>query len=304
MVRIVDHLPLEALEARYRAARDATEARHYQAIWRLAQGRTVLDVAEVRAFVPRRVEELAARDNAFGPAALAAQRRRNGRAASLLSEDVLAALAERVRTPPEDGGLWTGPTVAAWIAARRGRAHVPPQRGWQALKRLNWSRRSRRRAPGLRAATPEQRAAFTGGSRPPSLRSGRHCASATMVQKRSILRASASVSVQTIATIDILRNRIAWLSGSELGERGGYGGVKIAGWPPLASPIPGDDRKSPPASRLDAAVLDALDHVHPERETRRCWYWTNGPLTGRWVHAERIPDRSQRHGRGTIDPVR
>jgi tRNA isopentenyl-2-thiomethyl-A-37 hydroxylase MiaE len=72
MVRIVDHLPLEALEARYRAARDATEARHYQAIWRLAQGRTVLDVAEVLAFVPRRVEELAARDNAFGPAALGA----------------------------------------------------------------------------------------------------------------------------------------------------------------------------------------------------------------------------------------
>src|SRR4051812_5377091 len=148
MARIVDHLPLEALEARYRAARDATEARHYQAIWLLAQGRTVLDVAEVLAFVPRRVEELAARDNAFGPAAIGAQRRRNGRAASLLSEDVLAALAERVRTPPEDGGLWTGPTVAAWIAARRGRAHVPPQRGWQALKRLNWSLQTPR--PGLR----------------------------------------------------------------------------------------------------------------------------------------------------------
>jgi transposase len=161
MVRIVDHLPLEALEARYRAARDATEARHYQAIWLLAQGRTVLDVAEVLAFVPRRVEELAARDNAFGPAALGAQRRRNGRAASLLSEDVLAALAERVRTPPEDGGLWTGPTVAAWIAARRGRAHVPPQRDWQALKRLNWSLQTPRPQP-PRAATPEQRAAFTG----------------------------------------------------------------------------------------------------------------------------------------------
>src|SRR3954447_14737807 len=155
MVRIVDHLPLEALEARYRAARDATEARHYQAIWRLAQGRTVFNVAEVLAFVPRWVEELAARDNAFGPAALGAQRRRNGRAASLLSEDVLAALAERVRTPPEDGGLWTAPTVAAWIAARRGRAHVPPQRGWQALKRLNWSLQTPRPQP-PRAATPEQ----------------------------------------------------------------------------------------------------------------------------------------------------
>ena len=29
MARIVEHLPVEELEARYRAARDATEARHF-----------------------------------------------------------------------------------------------------------------------------------------------------------------------------------------------------------------------------------------------------------------------------------
>src|SRR5829696_5187507 len=69
MARIVEHLPVEALEARYRAARGATEARHFQAIWLLAQGRTVLDVAGVLAFTPRWVEELAARYNAFGPKA-------------------------------------------------------------------------------------------------------------------------------------------------------------------------------------------------------------------------------------------
>src|SRR5215218_5794541 len=112
MARIVEHLPAEELEARYRAARDATEARHYQAIWLLAQGRTFLEVAEVLAFVPRWVEELAARYNAFGPEALGDQRRRNGRVASLLTEDVLVALAERVQTPPADGGLWSGPKVA------------------------------------------------------------------------------------------------------------------------------------------------------------------------------------------------
>src|SRR5918998_2796555 len=39
MARIVEHLPVAELEARYRAARDATEARHYQAIRLLAQGR-------------------------------------------------------------------------------------------------------------------------------------------------------------------------------------------------------------------------------------------------------------------------
>src|SRR5215211_3438621 len=139
MARIVDHLPLEELEARYRAARAATEARHTQAIWLLAQGRTFLEVAEVSAFAPRWVEELAARYDARGPEALGDQRRRNGRAASLLTEAVLAALAGRVRTPPDDGGLWSGPKVAAWMAGQLGLERVHPQRGWEALKRIDWS---------------------------------------------------------------------------------------------------------------------------------------------------------------------
>src|ERR671911_1032906 len=167
MARIVEHLPLEELEARYRAARDATEARHTQAIWLLARGRTFLEVAEVLAFAPRWVEELAARYNASGPAALGDQRRRNGRAASLLTQDVLAALAERMRTPPEAGGLWSGPKVAAWMARRLGLERVHPQRGWDALKRIEWSLQAPRpRHP--RAATPERRADFERGSRRPS----------------------------------------------------------------------------------------------------------------------------------------
>src|ERR687885_15834 len=66
-------------------------------------------------------------------------RRRNGRAASLLTEEVLAALAERLKAPPEYGGLWSGPKVAAWMARHPGLEHVHPQRGWEALWRLEWS---------------------------------------------------------------------------------------------------------------------------------------------------------------------
>ena len=61
MARIVGHLSVAELEARYRAARDATEARHFQAIRLLAQGRTVLEVSEVLAFVPRWVTQLGRR---------------------------------------------------------------------------------------------------------------------------------------------------------------------------------------------------------------------------------------------------
>ena len=159
MARIVDHLPVEELEARYRAAQDATEARHLQAVWLLARGRTVLEVAEVLALVPRWVTQLAARYNASGPEALGDRRRHNGKAASRLTPELLAALTERLKRPPGDGGLWSGPEAAAWMARHLGLAQVHPQRGWAALKRLEWSVQAPRpRNP--RAATPAQREAL------------------------------------------------------------------------------------------------------------------------------------------------
>ena len=189
MTRIVEHLSVAELEERYRAAQDATEARHTQAIWLLAQGCTVLDVAGVLAFAPRWVEQLAARYNAHGPAALGDQRQHNGRAASVLTEAVLAALAERLKAPPEDGGRWTGPKVALWMARYLGVERVHPQRGWAeaskvpparraggrapegALKRVRWSIQAPRpRHP--RSATPEQQAAFKRGSTRQSPRPG------------------------------------------------------------------------------------------------------------------------------------
>src|SRR4029453_19066588 len=82
-----------------------------------------------------------------------------GRPASLLTPALLAALARRLETPPEDGGVWSGPKAAAWMARHLGRAAVHPQRGWDALRRLGWSLQSPRpRHP--RTASPEQRAAL------------------------------------------------------------------------------------------------------------------------------------------------
>ena len=161
------------LEARYRAAGDVAQARHAQAIWLLAQGRTVSEVASVLAFTPRWVEMLATRYNARGPEALGDGRRGNGRAASVLTETVLEALRERLRTPPDDGGLWTGPKVALWMAAQLGVEKVHPQRGWEALKRLEWSLRAPRpRHP--RAAGAEERAEFANASTLRSSKQRRH----------------------------------------------------------------------------------------------------------------------------------
>jgi hypothetical protein len=119
----------------------------------------VLEAAGVLALVPRWVTQPAARYDASGPEALGDRRRRNGRTASLLTPELLAALAERLKRPPEDGGPWSGPEVAAWMARRLGLAKVHPQRGWEAPKRLEWSVQAPRpRHP--RSAGPEQREAL------------------------------------------------------------------------------------------------------------------------------------------------
>ena len=70
MAHVENHLSVEELAARYRACEDARAARHYQTIWLLAQGHTVPAVSAMTSFVPRWIEELLARYNALGEAAL------------------------------------------------------------------------------------------------------------------------------------------------------------------------------------------------------------------------------------------
>src|SRR4051812_4331684 len=103
--------------------------------------------------------QLLARYNAQGPQALGDLRRRNGTSPSVLRPDLLDKLKARLREPPPDGGLWTSPKVAAWMAGELGLAAVLPQRGWEALKAIGWSvQKPRPRHPA--SATPEEREAF------------------------------------------------------------------------------------------------------------------------------------------------
>jgi transposase len=155
MAHVADHLSVSALEQQYRSCTDVTAARHVQTIWLLAKGHTIAEVAATVSFARRWVERLLARYNAEGLDALGDLRRRNGTSPSVLRPDLLDKLKARLREPPPDGGLWTSPNVAAWMAGELGRAAVLPQRGWEALKAINWSvQKPRPRHPA--AATPEE----------------------------------------------------------------------------------------------------------------------------------------------------
>ena len=153
------HLELDAPEARFRAAKAVVERSHLQVIWLLAKGHTTAEAAELVAMTPRWVNKLARRYGRDGVDALGDRRRRNAGARPLLSADDLEALRERLRTPPDDGGLWTSAKVARWIAGRTGLAHVHVPRGWEALEKLDWSVQSPR-PKNPKAAGPPEAAAF------------------------------------------------------------------------------------------------------------------------------------------------
>ena len=61
------------------------------------------------------------------------------RSPPILTQEALAALKERVKSSPDDGGQWTGPKIARWLAMFHGRKSVHDQRGWDALIALEYS---------------------------------------------------------------------------------------------------------------------------------------------------------------------
>ena len=77
----------------------------------------------------------------------------------MLTSEILAMLRERLKTSPDNGGVWTSKKVAAVIATELGLAKVAEQRGWEALRALGWTIQ-RPRPRHARAAGPEEQAEF------------------------------------------------------------------------------------------------------------------------------------------------
>lgn len=159
------------LETRYEAAADPVGKSHFHALWLLSSGYEVDEVAEILSFSPRWVRALIKRYNEGGAEALGDQRIYNGTRPTILTPEALAALKERIKTPPDDGGLWTGPKIARWFAKFHGLQSVHDQRGWDALIAIGYSiQQPRPRHPD--AATEEGRAALKKNFRPRLRRKG------------------------------------------------------------------------------------------------------------------------------------
>src|SRR5215211_631220 len=119
------HLPSAELQRRYRAARDAAEARRWQALWLLSQKQPIGSVATIVGLHRNSVRALIKRYNAIGPAALSDARANNpGSRQAYLTAEQEDALRAALALPHPEGGLWNGARVARWIAERTGRQQV------------------------------------------------------------------------------------------------------------------------------------------------------------------------------------
>ncbi len=138
-IKLESHLESKELENFYRKAHDPVARSHYQIVWLISEGKTTTEVMEVTGYSRGWVQQLARRYNAGGPDALGDRRHRNPGAKdrALLDEDLQRELAEALRMPPQDGGMWNSRKVGEWIEQKTARAvSNKKQRGWEYLRRL------------------------------------------------------------------------------------------------------------------------------------------------------------------------
>ena len=72
------------------------------------------------------------------------QRQKSGGKKPLLTQEQLKKLSQELESRPSDDGIWTGTKVARWLEKETGIKKVWNQRGWDYLKKLNYSWQSPR----------------------------------------------------------------------------------------------------------------------------------------------------------------
>ena len=109
MTAIASHLSAGELEERYKTATDPVAKSHFHAVWLVFLDYTAEEVAELLSFSVRWVRQLVKRYNEYGPGSLGDRRLSNGAEPAILTPEALSSLRERLKVPPDAGGLWTGP---------------------------------------------------------------------------------------------------------------------------------------------------------------------------------------------------
>jgi hypothetical protein len=128
-------LNCEELERYLAAATALDEQRRWQVLLSVATATPLAKIVTLTGYRPRSIRQIVQRYVEFGAASIVDHRLFAHGATPLLSAEEVLELCQALQDVPPGGGAWTGPKVARWIAAKRGKP-VHRQRGWEYLRRL------------------------------------------------------------------------------------------------------------------------------------------------------------------------
>jgi transposase len=158
-IELKPHLTTAELYRRYRQCREPQEKARWRALHLISQGTHASDAARRVGRTSGWVTQLTQRYNECGAEAVATQSGavKPGPRPSL-NEQAAIELDAALRVAAPDGGLWTAPKVARWIAERTGQS-VHETTAWRAMRRLGFTLQVPRPRH-HRAASGEEQAAF------------------------------------------------------------------------------------------------------------------------------------------------
>jgi transposase len=158
-ITLQSHLTTDELYRRYRTCRQPQEKLRWRALYLISHGELANHAARRVGRSSGWITALARRYNERGVEAVPDAR---GAVAPgrrpRLDEAAAQALDLALRAEPADGGLWTAPKVARWIAERTGTG-VNHSTAWRVMRRLGFTLQIPR-PKHRRAANAEEQATF------------------------------------------------------------------------------------------------------------------------------------------------
>ncbi|MDY3559446.1 winged helix-turn-helix domain-containing protein [Gemmata sp. JC673] len=136
---VSSHLTVEQIDERYRSCSEGAEKSRWHVLWLITRPERPMSAtaaAKLVGFTPAWGRAILKRYNAHGPDGLSDRRRDNG-ARFQLNPQQQAELFTALQKSAPDGGLWSGPKVAAWVRERFG-GGVVNQTRWQWLEELGF----------------------------------------------------------------------------------------------------------------------------------------------------------------------
>jgi transposase len=154
-IELKPHLTTEELQTRYRSCQKPQEKVRWHALYLISKGVVAADAARRTGRASSWITTLARRYNQAGAAAISRKQSTKPSHRAKVNTKLGKELDKALRTAAPDGGLWTGPKVAAWITQKTGQ-EVHQTTGWRAMRRLGFSLQVPRPANQRRASLEEQ----------------------------------------------------------------------------------------------------------------------------------------------------